>query len=71
MPDDPRAIAHATYAVKNANHKESRLKDKKTYRNGRIARKLVTHNGCFGDREPKIWNLLIIGTTGFQRDKED
>ena len=68
IDDSPRSIAQATYLIKNINRKIARAKDKTGYRNGRIARKMVTYNGCFGDREPKIWNLLIIGTTGTQRE---
>lgn len=71
LDDSPRSIAQARFQLKNENRKLCHERSKKDYRNGRKARRLVARNGAFGDKSYKIWNLLIIGTTGTPRDSED
>ena len=51
---------------KNALRKSCRAKNAQSYVQGRITRKNLTSNGCFGTYEPKQYNEMAVGTSGYR-----
>lgn len=54
------------FKAKNELRKLYKEKDPKTYKQGRILRKMLAPNGCFGNFDPKDYQEVAVGTSGFR-----
>ena len=54
------------FKAKNELRKHYRQKDNRSYVQGRIDRKNLSINGCFGTEDVKNYNALASGTSGYR-----